>query len=129
MLLQDSEWQGWSDREIARRCRVEHHLVGSCRKSLGNSPSEPAPQTSNPQPRTYTTKHGTEAVMNTSNIGKREADEQVPEMTPQIELPKSRGVALAYSCKAIEYLQMIPLADGLRDEAFDSVVKWISDNR
>jgi hypothetical protein len=26
-LLKDEEWSGWSDREIARRCRVGHVLV------------------------------------------------------------------------------------------------------
>ena len=66
MLLQDSEWQGWSDREIARRCRVDKNVVLRARQSLVLSTSEPAPLTTDQQPRTYTTKHGTEAVMITS---------------------------------------------------------------
>jgi hypothetical protein len=50
---QGEEWAGWSDREIARRCGVNHHLVADVRATLtGSSPSEPAP-------RTFTTKHGT----------------------------------------------------------------------
>ena len=38
VLLNDSEWAGWSDSEIARRCAVDHKTVGSLRQSiLGNS--------------------------------------------------------------------------------------------
>lgn len=58
-LLQDDEWQKWSDREIARRCKVHHQMVGNLRSSLDESSSE----------RTYTTRHGTVATMNTANIG------------------------------------------------------------
>lgn len=37
-LLQDSEWGKWSDREIARQCKVSDKTVGSLRKSIcGNS--------------------------------------------------------------------------------------------
>jgi len=32
-LLEDAEWGQWSDREIARRCRVSHPLVGKLRKT------------------------------------------------------------------------------------------------
>ena len=34
-MLEDSEWKNWSDREIARQCKVSAPLVGSLRKSLG----------------------------------------------------------------------------------------------
>lgn len=60
-LLQDEEWRGWSDREIARRCGVHHVFVGDMRKSLVTVTSDP---------RTYTTKHGTVAQMNVKNIGR-----------------------------------------------------------
>lgn len=61
-LLNDKEWSKWSDREIARRCAVHHDLVGKLRPAVtGVSASE----------RTYTTKHGTKAEMQTANIGKR----------------------------------------------------------
>lgn len=33
MLLEDEEWSGWSDREIARRCNVDHVFVGKMRSS------------------------------------------------------------------------------------------------
>lgn len=58
-LLNDAEWATWSDREIARRAGVHHDLVGTLRKSLAETASEP---------RTYTTRHGTVATMNTAHI-------------------------------------------------------------
>ena len=64
-LLFDEEWSFWSDREIAQRCRVHHKLVGKLRSNLtGESASEN---------RTYRTKHGSVATMNTANIGKSPA--------------------------------------------------------
>ncbi|KQZ98434.1 hypothetical protein ASD64_15760 [Mesorhizobium sp. Root157] len=62
MLLDDVEWSGWSDREISRRCGVDNSFVSRLRKSV----TVAEPQTE----RTYTTKHGTVATMQTGNIGK-----------------------------------------------------------
>jgi len=62
MLLEDEEWKNWSDREIARQCKVGHPLVGELRNPTGISSSEKTE-------RTYVTKHGTTAIMNTTNIG------------------------------------------------------------
>jgi hypothetical protein len=60
-LLEDNEWTQWSNREIARRCRVDEKTVRTLRDKL---------TAENPQlERTYTTKHGTTATMNTANIG------------------------------------------------------------
>jgi len=68
-LLEDAEWGAWSDREIARRCNVSDKTVGQIRKTLT------ADFRSDTQPveRTYTTKHGTTATMQTGNIGKGQA--------------------------------------------------------
>jgi hypothetical protein len=64
-LLADGEWGKWSDREIARRCHVNHELVGELRQELapltGGSASER---------RAYRSKHGTATTMNTGNIGR-----------------------------------------------------------
>jgi len=60
-LLEDGEWSQWSDSEIARRCAVHHSTVATARSSLAKTASDQAP------PRTYTTKHGTTATMNTAN--------------------------------------------------------------
>ena len=67
MLLNDDEWKNWSDREIARQCKVGHPLVGELRNLTGISSSEKTE-------RTYVTKHGTLATMNTTNIGKNELE-------------------------------------------------------
>jgi len=66
-LLQDEEWSQWSDREIARRCVVGAPLVGQLRESLTvrNYSDKPA------SGRTYTTRHGTKAKMDTSRIGRK----------------------------------------------------------
>ena len=66
MLLEDEEWKNWSDREIARQCKVGHPLVGELRNLTGISSSEKTE-------RTYVTKHGTLAIMNTTNIGKNDS--------------------------------------------------------
>lgn len=65
-LLSDKEWSQWSNREIARQCGVHHQMVGKIRGSLDDSSSEK-------KSRTFTTKHGTTASMNTAAIGKKEA--------------------------------------------------------
>lgn len=54
----------WSDNQIAKHCGVHHSTVGDVRRSLAESASD------KPAERTYTTKHGTTAVMNTANVGK-----------------------------------------------------------
>jgi hypothetical protein len=59
-LLDDQEWSKWSDREIARQCQVSQPFVSKLRPITDNVGSE----------RTYTTKHGTTATMDTSAIGK-----------------------------------------------------------
>ncbi|ARO23984.1 ParB-like nuclease domain-containing protein [Rhizobium sp. TAL182] len=53
-MLRDPEWSKWSDREIGKRCAVDHKTVGKVRSELtGDFPTE----------RTYTTRHGTVATM------------------------------------------------------------------
>lgn len=65
-LLEDQEWRMWSDREIARTCRVSPTFVGKLRSENGLTVHVDSEE---PEQRTYTTKHGTTAVMNTANIG------------------------------------------------------------
>ena len=82
-LLTDSEWSLWSDREIAKRCRVDHKTVSKLRQAVtgdfpsketlqsgnvtGDFPSEMHPQVVNA--RTYINRHGQVSTMNTANIG------------------------------------------------------------
>ena len=77
-LLNDPEWSHWSDREIARACKVGAPLVGKFR------PDQPVTVTnySEPASRTYTTKHGTVATMNTAAIGQRPAPAPPPYDAP-----------------------------------------------
>jgi hypothetical protein len=87
-LLNDAEWSKWSDREIARQCNVSHQMVAPLRASLtGRATSD----------RTYTTKHGTIATMNTSAIG-RSHDEQEEAMEQPAEaeavVKKYRGATM-----------------------------------
>lgn len=94
-LLKDSEWAKWSNAEIARRCRVSPTTVASIRNdsSLSNldSDRQGAPdanqgaEAAEPKPvaaatRTYTTKHGTKATMNTERIGRSRAGAAIPEV-------------------------------------------------
>lgn len=67
----------WSDRDIARHCNVSNTFVSALRPKLTiNVDSE----------RAYTTKHGTIAVMNTSNIGKESTPALLVE-TPSLNRP------------------------------------------
>ena len=82
-LLEDEEWNKWSDREIARRCSVNNATVSRIRASLLQSNSE------NPNERTYITKHGTTAKMNTANIGKGSSSELPPPFVEDKEVTTS----------------------------------------
>lgn len=79
-LLNDGEWSKWSNVAIAKACGVHQSTVADRRKSLSVSESEtPSARKSlsetesetPPVERTYTTKHGTQATMNTAKIGKK----------------------------------------------------------
>ena len=62
-LLKDEEWSEWSDREIARQCKVDHKTVAKIRKDLTEEiPSE------EPDERTYIDKHGKKSKMKTGLI-------------------------------------------------------------
>lgn len=65
-MLSDLEWGRWSDSKVAQACGVHHSTVAHHRFSLAESASEKPSED-----RTYTTRHGTEAVMNTAAIGRK----------------------------------------------------------
>ena len=67
-LLNDEEWGKWSDSEIARICFVHRTFVGKLRSHEIISCEK-----------TYTTKHGTIATMNTANIGKSQSSYTAPD--------------------------------------------------
>lgn len=60
MMLEDEEWKTWADREIARRCHVDHVTVGRLRKELSGEVHQM--RTCQRGPNTY--------EIDTSNIGK-----------------------------------------------------------
>ena len=65
LTSQDENGVLWSDRAIARICKVDHKFVGKIRAEAvtGDIPSE----------RAYTNKHGGKSTMNTVNIGAKAA--------------------------------------------------------
>lgn len=86
-LLEDDEWSKWSDREIAKKCRVGHSFVSELRSSLSTVDSEP-------DERTYTTKHGTTATMDTARIGKTRPKPELVEEPEDDEPEQDAGPAV-----------------------------------
>ncbi len=81
-VLTDEEWSRWTDREIARRCSVDHKTVGAARQSLTGE----IPQ-SEPPSRTYKTRHGTIAEMNTAKIGRAKKKRKFGGISPDAHMP------------------------------------------
>ena len=114
-LLEDGEWKGWSNVAIAKQCGVDEKTVRNLRKSLTsenpklknseennltsenpklenseeNNLTSENPKLENSE-RTYTTKHGTQAKMNTANIGKRKSSEPLPPSAEEKEVQSPR---------------------------------------
>ena len=79
-ILKDEQGRQWSDNKIAKDFGFSHPFVGNVRRSLETVSSEKSAE------RTYTTKHGTTAVMNTTNVGKKTKAEKA---TPPFETEPS----------------------------------------
>lgn len=79
-LLNDEEWGKWSDREIAKRCRVSHVLVGQMRPAhLEELPDSTTERKASRGGTTYTVK--------TENIGKKApAESSKPKSAPPPEV-------------------------------------------
>lgn len=90
-LLADPEWAAWSDREIARHCNVHHQLVATVRSSLDDHPvtTEPAEK---PAGRTYKTKHGTTAQMDTEGVAESNKKRAKPKAEEPEEPADDEGV-------------------------------------
>ncbi|MDR2365839.1 MAG: ParB/RepB/Spo0J family partition protein [Zoogloeaceae bacterium] len=82
-LLNDAEWRQWSNREIAKAAAVSHFMVNELRDmknsvtGISSSDNNLTSDIRSDNDRKYTTKHGTEAVMNTANIGKHKKPSQL----------------------------------------------------
>lgn len=131
-LLDDEEWSQWSDRYIANACGVSHPFVASLRSGscgTGNISSE------TPTDRKYITKHGSESVMNTENIGKREAPpaDAAPQAAPcnPIAPPAHAAAVESISSEApapaagsqVESESTVPTAVATADESGRSSVR------
>lgn len=66
-LLKDPEWSRWTDREIARQCRVSHPFVATQRTRLINGGV-----LAREDKRKRKDKHGNVSEIDTKNIGKAE---------------------------------------------------------
>lgn len=78
-MLQDEEWAKWSNGQVAKTCAVTPQYVGQVRASLEIVSSEKSgkpKQKQEDKERTYTTKHGTTAVMKTENIGQKQQESE-----------------------------------------------------
>ena len=136
-LLNDEEWSGWSDREIARKCAVDNATVSKYRKTVS---------VEDQQIERKVKRGDQEYTVNTSNIGKKKQstgadyDDLPDNVNPQTgeiyenTIPGSfrkerKGLGLQKAHEAISKLKEIPLDDDLLDEGYNTVIKWINDNR
>jgi hypothetical protein len=63
-MLADAEWASWSNVAVAKACLVSAGFVRSLRINEVTAPTE----------RTFKTKHGTTATMQTGGIGKKKVE-------------------------------------------------------
>lgn len=136
-LLEDDEWAAWSDREIARRVRVHHSTVAKYRAELMGVTGYLASE-----PRTYTTKHGTEATMRPAQTGAKSKpdQEQVTTSAPQENIAQTpvepdQGTAQTpadqepeptpdpYGYAKLTEVALLDLANGLRADLDDEKAK------
>jgi hypothetical protein len=112
-LLEDVEWRSWSDNEISRRCNVSPTFVGTLRASLSTVDSE------EPEERTYTTRHGTQATMKTEKIGKSRPAPTVLNggraSTSGVEYPPVWELESHVRIKVTQYYKTDETTDAIRD--------------
>lgn len=77
-LLADEEWGKWSDREIAKQCRVSNNFVGSLRPKVSSDDTFSA----EPEKRVYRTSTGKEAQMKVAKKPPQKARTAPP---PEVE--------------------------------------------
>jgi hypothetical protein len=114
-LLNDPEWSTWSDREVARHCRVHHTTVSRTREDIGaffagagrTEKGETRPgrevvfdaaatlnvtgDVASDGVRTYRDRWGNTSTMRTGNIGRR-AEPSSPRTLPPITQPAAAPV-------------------------------------
>lgn len=90
-FLQDEEWSKWSNREIAKQCKVDHKTVGKYRRELAEESVTGEFPSYEDQGSRKVQRGGTIYEMDVSNIGKSdepedEFEEELIEVTPQKKL-------------------------------------------
>ena len=125
-LLEDEEWSGWSNVEIAKRCHVTHQTVANHRASLSKFESEPT--------RTYTDRHGNVNTMNVENIGRtprwqEEIGNDVSQTQPVPIYTETHPVsdAQTFADTALAQLAAIRRDDPERGTALLRVRTWIDE--
>ena len=90
VLLRDPEWSGWSDRQIAKICRVSRPFVASRRGHTGNVASMDGAKGAN---RTFTHhRTGQPTTMNTAAIAAANQARPVPSAPPaDMSEPRQNG--------------------------------------
>lgn len=122
-LLEDGEWSQWSDREIARRCRVSNRMVGNVRSeviTVNDSQLDSSP-------RTYKDKHGNTSTMDTANIGKSDQPHEPLPQSPELPTLGPPADGLQYARMAIANLERIQSNDIERGAALTTVSAWIEE--
>jgi ParB-like chromosome segregation protein Spo0J len=122
-------WPDRSQREIARQVGCHQTRVSQLAIELKNALQLNRPATvTGKDGKTYPTSKAS-GKTSAQTEARTDSDDHEAEAQATNTPPKSRGVALAYSMKAISFLQQIPSDDALRDQALDDVVEWINYNR
>jgi uncharacterized ParB-like nuclease family protein len=111
-LLKDEEWSKWSNRQIAKACKVSPGFVDIIRKDL------PTIGTSS-QVRKYIDQKGRESVIDTSNIGKKTKSEQ------KLATKQERNVS--DTLDTIAYEQVINILSDASQATLRAVLDWIED--
>lgn len=137
-LLNDEEWSEWSNSEIARKCSVSEGLVRKMVSEL---------ETTSNYTKSDKRRGADGRTINTSNIGTsnpsklperfdRETGEILDDGTiteddkEWVKRTRERkGIGLEKAHEAISKLKQIPPNDGLLEEAYETVIQWINDNK
>jgi hypothetical protein len=124
IALKDEEWGKWSDNAVARLCAVSQPFVGKVRASLKTAVSETAPTR-----RTYRTKHGTVATMETDGIGKGRTATKAARPSRRAEKGAPAAAAqapfLGYDDQEGRLKLIKEIAQGLSPEMRAELKRWV----
>ena len=115
-MLDDIEWQDWSDREIAKHCKVSHPFVAAIRKELGAAKKE-----------TKYTRDGKQQTMKEKNDPiKKDVVEEFNEREIEAEIQKAATDNLQKENEDLRDQLTVALAsstDDIEKEKAQSIIK------